>query len=79
MNTGITGSAAASPKSFCNGCTVPWSTSMLAEIATSTPESSTARAQSVAMSAGTLSGPGVGAVVADALRGGADAERRHHR
>jgi len=57
MKIGITGRAAASPNSFCSGCTVPWSTSMLAEIATSMPDSRTALAQSVATSAGTLSGP----------------------
>ena len=57
MKIGITGTAVASPNSFCSGCTVPWSTSMLAEIATSTPASRTALAQAVAMSAGTFSGP----------------------
>ena len=77
MKIGITGTAAASPNSVCSGCTVPWSTSMPAEIATSTPASRTAVAQSVGDVGRDVERPRLGAVVADAGRGGADAERRH--
>ena len=66
-----------SPKSVWSGWTVPWSTSMLAEIATSTPAFMTDSAQAVARSAGTFSGPAMRAVVADAGRRRSDAERRH--
>ena len=57
MKTGRTGTEAMSPKIDCSGWTVPWSTSMLAESATSTPLSHNDSAHWVATSAGTLSAP----------------------
>lgn len=57
MKMGMTGTAVASPNSLSSGWTVPWSTSMPAEIATSTPESRTCSASWVASSAGTVRGP----------------------
>ena len=66
MKIGITGRAVASPNSVCSGCTVPWSTSMPAEIDTSTPASRTAVAQALAMSVGHVQRTRLGAVVTDA-------------
>ena len=77
MKIGITGRAVASPNNFSSGWTVPWSTSMLADMAMSTPADRTAFAQATASGFGNVERPVVGAVVADPLRVGADAERWH--
>ena len=75
--TGSTGTWATSPNSACRGWTVPWSTSMLAETAMSTPASHSASAQCGRDVGGHVQRSRVGAVVADADGRGADAERRH--